>query len=471
MLKPKIGWTPFLLIVAIMVVTTFLSACNANELANKFTTANNEAAIAQAVEATLTAVATDPGVTTRQGQATQLTEATTPTPATSRPVMQLPPPVPDWQSIASKPLAEKGSPDAPVLLIEYSDFQCPWCGRFFQQVMPQINPLIEAGDVRFVYKHFPVLGDASIITAQASECAGQLDDFWSLHDWLFENQSQWKGQSDVRTVVLDAAVNLGYDQEALSTCMDDPATMQAITQDYQETQKFGFRGTPSFMLNGRLIPGFLPWEQFGPLIAASKAEALGQALPSGYALAPTPLPPDTDFDPEEFAVAGDPEAPVTIVEFSDYQCPFCQRFFQETKPQLDKTYIATGKVRFVYKDFPLDNIHPQARVAALAAECAGAQDAYWGMHNRLFQGKDEWADQAQAVEVLQQYASELGLDTVSFNDCMDNQSYAAEIQADFEEGQRAGVSGTPTFYVNGQPLVGAQPFAAFVQLIEAELSK
>jgi protein-disulfide isomerase len=93
------------------------------------------------------------------------------------------------------------------------------------------------------------------------------------------------------------------------------------------------------------------------------------------------------------------------------------------------------------------------------------------MHDRLFQGKDEWADQAQAVEVLQQYASELGLDTVSFNDCMDNQSYAAEIQVDFEEGQRAGVSGTPTFYVNGQPLVGAQPFAAFVQLIEAELSK
>jgi protein-disulfide isomerase len=128
-------------------------------------------------------------------------------------------------------------------------------------------------------------------------------------------------------------------------------------------------------------------------------------------------------------------------------------------------------VRLIYKDFPLDNIHPQARAAALAAECAGAQDAYWPMHDQLFSSKDEWSEQAQAVDLFKGYAEGLGLNADDFNVCMDDQTYAAEIQADFEEGQRAGVTGTPTFYINGRQLVGAQPFDAFVQVIEAELNK
>ncbi len=110
------------------------------------------------------------------------------------------------------------------------------------------------------------------------------------------------------------------------------------------------------------------------------AEAEGEQLPSNVVAEPTP---DWDFEGEEFAVAGDPDAPVTIYEFSDYQCPFCQRFYQETKSQLDETYVDTGKVRFVYKDFPIDQIHAQADKAAEAAECAGEQEQYWAMHDRL----------------------------------------------------------------------------------------
>jgi protein-disulfide isomerase len=443
-----------------LISAVLLTACGAGDPANTFVQAN-QTAVAQSVEATLTANATATFNTAQPIIAT---------PAQSRPPIRLPAPVPDWQAVARNPNAELGSPDAPVVLVEYSDFQCPWCGRFATQVMPQFKPLLEAGDVRFVYKHFPVLGDDSVVTAQATECAGQQGDFWTLHDWLFANQSMWKG-GNVRTKVLATAAELGYDREALNTCMDDPATMQAISEDFQETQTYGFQGTPSFMLNGRVIPGFLSWEQFAPLIEVSKAEALGQKLPEGYVLAATPLPPDLEFEAEEFAVDGDPKAPVTVVEFSDYQCPFCLRFFQETKAQLDKRYIDTGKVRFIYKDFPIDSIHAQARVSALAAECAGAQGKYWEMHDRLFEGQSEWAEQVQAVDVLKGYGSDLGLDSDQFSACIDNESYAAEIQADLAEGQRAGVTGTPTFYINGRMLVGAQPLDVIVQIIEAELNK
>jgi protein-disulfide isomerase len=452
-------------------------ACNAAPGAEPSGVAS-EQKIAQAVQATLTAVANDSASTSDQSDVdaaastpASTADAATPTPASSpQQAIQIPPPVTGWESI-SKPMAELGSPDAPVVLVEYSDFQCPWCLRFHQQVMPELKPLIDAGEVRFIYKHFPVLGEPSVIAAEAAECAGNQGDFWTLHDWLFDNQSTWKGKSDVKNMLLEAAAALGYDQDALDTCMDADATQQAIAADYRETQQFGFRGTPSFLINGRLIPGFLPWERFASLIDVFAAEAKNEPLPEGYTTAPTPVPPDTNFGAEEFAVAGDPDAPVTIVEFSDYQCPFCQRFFQETKAQLDKQYVQTGKVRFIYKDFPIDQIHAQARTAAQAAECAGAQGSYWEMHDLLFEKKDEWENQANAVDIFKEMARELGIDSDRFDACLDDGVYADEVQADVEEGQRAGVTGTPTFFINGRKLVGAQPIVAFMQIIEDELNK
>ncbi len=246
-----------------------------------------QAEIATAVEATLTAVASEPTQREITGDVTPAPQDQT---TDARQTITLPPPIPNWQAI-DKPTARKGSPDAPVAIVEYSDFQCPWCLRFHQQVMPQLEPLIEAGSVRFVYKHFPVLGPASLTTALAAECAGIQGDFWTLHDWLFDNSSAWKGQPDVRQVVLNAAAQLGYDADALSACMDADTTVEAIRAEFQETQQYGFRGTPSFIINGRLVPGFLPWEQFGLLVEASLAEAQGKPLPSGFAVTSTP-PPD-----------------------------------------------------------------------------------------------------------------------------------------------------------------------------------
>lgn len=418
----------------------------------------DEDTVAVAVEATLTAVAANPEADPAA------------TPAQSEQTVQLPPSIPNWQAFAQKAKASRGDAAAPVVLVEYSDFQCPWCGRFHSEVMPTLAPLIEAGDLRFVYKNFPVLGPDSVTTALAAECAADQGDFWSLHDWLFDNQSAWKGSGNVRQQVLDAAAELGYDADALAACIESDAANQAVAADYQETQQLGFRGTPSFILNGRLIPGFLPAETFDELIEVSLTEATSGKLPAGYALAPTPVPPDTDFEAEGFSVQGALDAPVTIVEFSDYQCPFCQRFFQETKPLIDAQYVDTGKVRFVYKDFPIDSIHAQARPAAEAAECAGEQGAYWPMHDRIFEGKDEWAENPDAAAVFKGYAAELDLDTVQFETCVDEGVYAAEVQTDLEEGQRAGVTGTPAFFINGRKVEGAQPFSIFQQIIGDELS-
>jgi len=127
--------------------------------------------------------------------------------------------------------------------------------------MPELESLIEGGELRFVYKQFPALGPDSVTAALATECALAQGDFWTLHDWLFEQQAQWKGSGNVlREVIVGAVAGLGYNADVLDACLDAPETMTAAVADFQETQKFGFRGTPSFVLNGRLFPGFLPAE-------------------------------------------------------------------------------------------------------------------------------------------------------------------------------------------------------------------
>ncbi|MEW5896813.1 MAG: DsbA family protein [Nanoarchaeota archaeon] len=166
---------------------------------------------------------------------------------------------------------------------------------------------------------------------------------------------------------------------------------------------------------------------------------------------------------DDDAVKGDKNAPVTIVEFSDYQCPFCQKFYTETFPQIEEKYIKTGKVKFVYRDFPL-NFHQNAQKAAEAAECAGEQGKYYEMHNKLF---EEGVD--GGIDAFKQYAQDLKLDIAKFNQCLDSGKMKTEVQKDLQDGQSLGVSGTPAFFINGKEVVGAQPFSVFGQIIEQEL--
>ncbi len=170
----------------------------------------------------------------------------------------------------------------------------------------------------------------------------------------------------------------------------------------------------------------------------------------------------------EVATAGRPEkgggakAPVTIVEFSDYQCPFCKRA-EDVVDQVMKTY--GDKVRVVFRDFPLE-MHPQARPAAEAANCAHAQGKFWEYHAKLFANQTALGD-----DQLKAYAKDLGLDTAKFDKCLADKPFKAAIDKDVADGAKVGVSGTPAFFVNGRMLSGAQPFEKFKELIDAELAK
>jgi protein-disulfide isomerase len=161
-------------------------------------------------------------------------------------------------------------------------------------------------------------------------------------------------------------------------------------------------------------------------------------------------------------VRGGARAPVTIVEFSDFECPYCVRA-RPTVARVREVYA--DKVRFAFRHFPL-SFHPRARKAGEAVACAADQGQFWAMHDHL------WAN-AQKLEVadLRQHAAAIGLDTAAFDACLDSGRHAATVTRDEELGQSYGVSGTPAFFVNGRPLVGAQPFEAFQQVIEDELAR
>lgn len=169
-----------------------------------------------------------------------------------------------------------------------------------------------------------------------------------------------------------------------------------------------------------------------------------------------------DDDP----VLGSPDAPVTVVEFSDFQCPFCEKFFQTVEPRLKEEYIKTGKVRFVYRDFPISSIHEYAQKAAEAAECADEQDKFWIYHDRVF------TEQANLnFESLKRWAADIGLDTAKFNQCLDSGKYASEVGSDLADGQKAGVAGTPGTFINNQFISGAVPYEQFKAAIDSELAK
>jgi len=169
-----------------------------------------------------------------------------------------------------------------------------------------------------------------------------------------------------------------------------------------------------------------------------------------------------DIPSEGFYSIGPEDAPITIVEFSDYQCPFCRRWHDEVYEPLLASY--PGQIKLVYRNLPLTSIHPDALSAAEAAMCAGEQDAYWPYHEKLF-SSDGFGNQ-----VYTQYAQELSLNVDSFQACLEAHKYQAAIKADSDFAIDLGIQSTPTFFINGLAVVGAQPLDVFQQVIDKELA-
>lgn len=164
---------------------------------------------------------------------------------------------------------------------------------------------------------------------------------------------------------------------------------------------------------------------------------------------------------------GSVKAPVTLIEFSDFRCSFCRKFWQTTLPLLDKKYISTGKVKFIYRHFAV--LGKPSEVAAQAAECAGEQGKFWEYHDKLFAGAG--SPLAFTDGKLKSYAKELGLKSQVFNQCVDSGKQLKKVEGETAIGAFLGARGTPAFFLNGQMLVGAQPFEVFESLIEQELKK
>lgn len=450
------------------------------------------------------------------------------------------------------PSPRQEATDAEVTILEYSDFQCPFCSR----VVPTIEQIKATyGDkVNVIFKHFPLgFHENAPKAAEASECARDQGKFWEYHDVLFDNQNDL-GVSSLKRYAKD----LGLDTGTFNSCLDSGEKAQVVKDDMAEGKAKGITGTPGFFIqgtdaNGRpmeeIISGAQPYPAFEEVIeliltgerasdndpvvkltvlndgtcdACDPSELIGifrtqlfptvqvtnvdissaegkklvedldikavpayifdssvqQAgnydkiaqvlIPKGNLWVVSPgavgagkylQPPGVDDDP----ALGPEDAPVTIIEFSDYQCPFCAR----AEPTIKQVLEEYGdKVRLVYRDFPLDQLHPYARKASEASHCAEEQGKFWEYHDALYE------DQGSINEAgLEQFAKDLGLDMDAFNSCLDSGKYADEVQKDLEDGQEYGVSGTPAFFVNGFSISGAQPFAVFKDIIDKELVK
>jgi len=194
------------------------------------------------------------------------------------------------------------------------------------------------------------------------------------------------------------------------------------------------------------------------IVLASTLGQDGDDVPSGLADIPPRLAP------VQGNVLGSPDAPVTIVAYSDFQCPYCAQAALGTMRQIEEEYLATGKAKLVFKYFAFEG--QESIQAAQAAECAAEQNRFWDYHDMLFLNQRI----PFTNENLKAFARELGLDTASFNFCLDLETHAEKVAADRAEGERRGVSGTPTFYIGQTQIVGAKPYDTFRAAIEDQLA-
>jgi protein-disulfide isomerase len=213
-----------------------------------------------------------------------------------------------------------------------------------------------------------------------------------------------------------------------------------------------------------ILIGYMAWGRTPTpqAVVAQPAQPSGPLAAAPLAVTPTPQYVRYTIPSDGFPSIGPANAPITIVEFGDFQCPFCRQWQQDTYQPLLAAY--PGKIRLVYRDFPLTSIHPNAFPAAEAAQCANEQNSFWPYHDKLFSSEN------LSDDIYKQYAQELNLDMTKFNTCLTNHTYDKYIQANSDFAVKTGVDSTPTFFINGLALIGAQPIDAFKQVIDKELA-
>ncbi|MCA9580952.1 MAG: thioredoxin domain-containing protein [Myxococcales bacterium] len=383
----------------------------------------------------------------------------------------------------------KGPKDALVTIVEISDFECPFCSR----VNPTISKIMKEyeGKVRVAWRNNPLPFHRSAPLAhqaamEAFEQGGS-DKFWKMHDKLFANQKAL-GREDLEKY----AQEIGLDMAKFKKALDTNAHKATVDDDQALAAKIGARGTPHFVINGRKLSGAQPFENFkaiiddeitrandlikkgvakGALYATIMANAADAPAPEKPADAPEARPQPDPNAVYKVPVGDEPtkgpkDALVTIVEVSDFECPFCSRV-GPTIAQIEKEYGKDVRIVWFNNPLPFHQNAPAAHQAALEAYAQGGDAKFWKMHDKLFENQ-----KALTRENLETWAKELGLNMAKFKAALDNGTHKARVDADVEAIAKAGARiGTPSFFINGNLVQGAQPFEAFKAVIDAELKK
>jgi protein-disulfide isomerase len=377
-----------------------------------------------------------------------------------------------------------GKADAPVTIVEISDLECPFCSRVtptIARVQKQYGP----DKVRLVWKHSPLPGHASARPAAeaAATVHGLGGDFWKFSELAFARQRELTPAN-----FSSWATAAGVDAARFQAALDAKKYSAKVDQDLALARQIGVSSTPQFRINGKALIGAQPFEKFAQMIdeQLAAAEALTKSgVPRARASleltrknfqapAANPPRPEPRPEPEDESVwnvplrADDPSkgaasALVTIVEFSDFQCPYCARV-EPTLAQLLKEY--EQDLRIVWKDNPM-SYHPRARPAAYLARLAyeqGGNRAFWAAHAALFASQTNLEDPA-----LEAIAKQLGLRSEQLSAALTSSKYRTRIDESADQALDFGANGTPHFYINGRHLVGAQPYEKFKQLVDAGL--
>jgi protein-disulfide isomerase len=392
----------------------------------------------------------------------------------------------------------RGSPDAPVTLIEYSDYACPFCGRYTAQNVPALlEEYVATGQVRFVFREFPLTGihPTAPVAHSAALCAGEqsAELYWAVHDEIFARQADWSSLPDPTEFMAVLAEGVGVDMAAYGECVTSGRQDEIISAGIADAQSLGFNGTPSFQVSGEGVDGTFNiigaqaldvFRSYFDSLLAGEAPADPEPEP-GEEPEPAGLPVWADIttglrpDPDRPGVnlagdfyKGNPDASLVVIEFSDFQCPFCRTHALEVQPTVDEQFIDTGDVLWVYKHLPLA-IHPLAPTAGAAAECAGDQGAFWEMHELLFETVERWEQGDTDAEMLA-LAGELGLDTDAFEVCFDGRDALQRVLAD-EADARGVVAQTPSFVFiigdRGALMEGSLPVDQFIATLQARLEQ
>lgn len=375
----------------------------------------------------------------------------------------------------------KGASQPKVTIVEFSDFECPFC----KKVLPTLDEILkENPDVRLVFKQNPLtsIHENAGLAAQASLAAHAQGKFWEMHDKLFENPKAL----DV-TSLNKYAKEIGLNTKRFQQDLTNESYRKAVEGDLAQAMSLRVTGTPAFYINGLFLKGAAPKETFLTIIKAARERAEVE-LKKGIKpkdlysqlMVNAVVPKSMDQEYEEQAkkildsevvsiTAGDgpsfgkPDAPITIVEFSDFQCPHCSKGAEIVKKIKEKH---PGNVRFVWRNFPLP-FHQEAKPAAKAALAAHRQGKFWEMHDILFRNQRQLS-----TENYKNYAQQIGIDATRFAKDLEDPAIAKQIDADFQYGQTvSNQMGTPTFFLNGHRIDGALPFEIFDKVIDGLMKK